>query len=58
MGEEVHVLLKAITLHSRAMSIEIAVFVWIGGGTLSGHCPVHNLTPQSVRFRSFESLVH
>ena len=52
MGKEVHVLPGAVTLHSRAMAIEMVVFVFgsVGSlvGTLSGHCPMHQLAPQFV----------
>jgi len=47
MGKEVRVLLGAVTLHSRAIAIEMVVFVFgfVGSlvGTLSGLCPVHQL---------------
>ena len=50
MGKEVYVLPRAITLYSRVMVIEVVVFVFefVGSlvGTLSGHCPVHQLAPQ------------
>jgi len=54
MGQEVHVLLETVTLHSRAIVIEVVVFMfgsmWVVVGTLSGHCLIHQLTPQFVLF--------
>ena len=52
VGKEVHVLAGPVTLRSRAIVIEVVVFV-IGSvrslvGTLSGHCPVHQLALQFV----------
>ena len=52
MEKEVHVLPEAITLRSRAVAIEVVVFV-VGSvgslvGTLHRHCPVHQLAPQFV----------
>jgi len=47
IGKKVHVLPWAVTLHSRAMAIEVVVFVYGSVesfvGTLSGLCPVHPL---------------
>ena len=52
MGKEVHVLPGDVTLRSRAMAIEVVVFVYgsVGSlvGTLSRHCPVHQLALQFV----------
>ena len=52
MGKEVHVLPGAVTLRSKAMTIKVVVFVFGSVrslvGTLSGHCPVHQLTLQFV----------
>ena len=56
MGKEVHVFFRAITLCSRFMVIEIVVFAFGSVeslvGTLSRHCPIHQLTPQFVLFES------
>ena len=47
MGKEVHVLPGDVTLRSRAMTIEVFVFVYgsVGSlvGTLSGLCPGQQL---------------
>jgi len=55
-GEEVHVLPGDVTLHSRALAIEVIVFVcgFVGllVSALSGHCPVHQLALEFV----FESV--
>jgi len=60
MGKEVHVLPRAITLRSRAMAIELVVFVYGSVkslvGTLNGLCPVHQLDLQFV-FGSVRVLV-
>jgi len=51
-GERSSCLAWAITLRSRAMAIEVVVFVFefVGSlvGTLSGHCPVYQLALQFV----------
>jgi len=52
MSKEVYVWPGAVTFHSRAMAIEMIVFVFgsVGllVGTLSGYCPVHQLALQFV----------
>jgi len=49
MEKEFRVLPEAVRLHFRAMVIEIvSLYLDLHGsliGTLSGHCPVHQLAP-------------
>ena len=51
-GKKVHVLPGGVTLRSRAMAIEVVVFVFGSVSslvdTLGGHCPVHQLALEFV----------